>query len=117
MRPPPLYLDFAATTPVDQIVGMGEAYRLARQERDAERERAASLRDRLGAGPRASRRTRPQLAHSSIRFSLGRFTTAEEIDAVVESVTSIVARLRAMSPLSDLHRNGVDFRTVHWAAQ
>ena len=57
-----------------------------------------------------------ELAHSSIRFSLGRFTTAEEIDAVVASVAATVARLRDMSPLWDMHRNGVDFRTVQWAA-
>ncbi len=163
----------SGTLPTHQIVGMGEAYRLAALEMDAERERIAALRDRLWAGlsriaavnvngdlvqrvPHnlnvsfsfvegesllmgmkdvavssgsacTSASLEPsyvlralglpdELAHSSIRFSLGRFTTAEEIDAVVDSVATTVARLREMSPLWDMHRNGVDFRTVQWAA-
>jgi cysteine desulfurase len=163
----------SGTLPTHQIVGMGEAYRLAALEMDAERERIAALRDRLWAGlsriaavnvngdlvqrvPHnlnvsfsfvegesllmgmkdvavssgsacTSASLEPsyvlralglpdELAHSSIRFSLGRFTTAAEIDAVVDSVAATVARLREMSPLWDMHRNGVDFRTVQWAA-
>ena len=163
----------SGTLPTHQIVGMGEAYRLAALEMDAERARIAVLRDRLWAGlsriaavnvngdlvqrvPHnlnvsfafvegesllmgmkdvavssgsacTSTSLEPsyvlralgladELAHSSIRFSLGRFTTAEEIDAVVASVAATVARLRDMSPLWDMHRNGVDFRTVQWAA-
>ncbi len=163
----------SGTLPTHQIVGMGEAYRLAALEMGAERERIAALRDRLWAGlsriaavnvngdlvrrvPHnlnvsfsfvegesllmgmkdvavssgsacTSASLEPsyvlralglpdELAHSSIRFSLGRFTTAEEIDAVVDSVAATVARLREMSPLWDMHRNGVDFRTVQWAA-
>jgi cysteine desulfurase len=56
-----------------------------------------------------------ELAHSSIRFSLGRFTTLEEIDAVVARVSTTVARLRELSPLWDMHRAGIDVGTVQWA--
>ncbi|MFO1327612.1 MAG: IscS subfamily cysteine desulfurase [Rubrivivax sp.] len=55
-----------------------------------------------------------EVAHSSIRFSVGRFTTAEEIDAAVAAVTGTVERLRAMSPLWDLHQAGVDLNSIAW---
>lgn len=55
-----------------------------------------------------------ELAHSSLRFGLGRFTTAEEVDWVTEKVISEVARLREMSPLWELHLEGVDLSTVQW---
>ena len=57
-----------------------------------------------------------EAAHSSIRFSIGRYTTEAEIDRAVLQVQSTVARLRELSPLWDMHRAGVDFGTVQWAA-
>ena len=57
-----------------------------------------------------------ELAHSSIRFSLGRFNTAVEIDYTVERVAAAVRKLRAMSPLYEMAKEGVDLKTVHWAA-
>jgi len=56
-----------------------------------------------------------ELAHSSIRFSVGRFNTADEIDYVVSEVVAAVKKLRAMSPLYELARDGVDLRKVEWA--
>jgi cysteine desulfurase len=57
-----------------------------------------------------------ELAHSSIRFGLGRFTTAEEIDITVELVTKEVARLREMSPLFEMAQQGLDLSKIEWAA-
>jgi cysteine desulfurase len=57
-----------------------------------------------------------ELAHSAIRFTLGRQTTAEEIDRAVRRVTESVERLRQMSPLWEMHLAGVDLTTVQWAA-
>ena len=56
------------------------------------------------------------LAHSSIRFGLGRFTTEEEVDYVADRVSSEVLRLREMSPLYEMHKEGIDLSTVQWAA-
>jgi cysteine desulfurase len=56
-----------------------------------------------------------ELAHSSIRFSLGRFTTSDEIDEAVASVTATVKRLREMSPLYEMAKEGIDLRSVEWA--
>ena len=56
-----------------------------------------------------------ELAHSSIRFSIGRFTTAEEIDYVIEKVLSAVDKLRALSPLWDMYKEGVDLSSVEWS--
>ena len=156
-----------------QIIGMGEAYRLARLEMAEERERVRVLRDRLLAGVRSmeevfvngdlvhrvphnlnvsfnfvegeslimavkdiavssgsactSASLEPsyvlralgrsdELAHSSIRFTLGRFTTEEEIDYTIEHMKSKVARLRELSPLWEMHKEGIDLSTVQWAA-
>ena len=57
-----------------------------------------------------------ELAHSSIRFSIGRFTTEEEVDHAVRLLTTKVAKLRAMSPLWEMVQEGVDLNTVQWAA-
>jgi len=57
-----------------------------------------------------------ELAHSSIRFGLGRFTTEEEIDFVIQDVVRAVNHLRDMSPLYEMHRQGIDLKTVQWAA-
>jgi cysteine desulfurase len=56
------------------------------------------------------------LAHSSIRFSVGRFTTGDEVDYAIERACSAVERLRAMSPLYEMAREGVDLKKVQWAA-
>lgn len=57
-----------------------------------------------------------ELAHSSIRFTIGRFTTEEEIDYVIEHVRDAVEKLRALSPLWEMHQDGIDLSTVQWAA-
>ncbi len=56
-----------------------------------------------------------ELAHSSIRFSLGRFNTAPEIEEAVDQVCSTVERLRAMSPLYEMAKEGIDLKSVQWA--
>ena len=56
-----------------------------------------------------------ELAHSSIRFTLGRFTTEEEIDYTVKELTAAVKRLRDMSPLWEMHLKGIDTAKVQWA--
>lgn len=55
-----------------------------------------------------------ELAHSSIRFSLGRFTTLEEIDYTVKLIIEKVEKLRAMSPLWEMYKKGVDIDSIHW---
>jgi cysteine desulfurase len=57
------------------------------------------------------------LAHTSIRFGIGRFNTEEEVDHVVEKVTSTVRRLRELSPLYEMVKEGIDLSTVKWAAE
>jgi cysteine desulfurase len=163
----------SGTLATHQIVGMGEAFRLARLEMQTENERIRMLRDRLHAGLSAieevfvngdmerrvphnlnvsfnyvegeslimaikdlavssgsactSASLEPsyvlralgrsdELAHSSIRFSIGRFTTEEEVDHAVRLLTTKVAKLRAMSPLWEMVQEGVDLNTVQWAA-
>jgi len=163
----------SGTLATHQIVGMGEAYRLAKLEMAAERERIRALRDRLLAGIRrmeevfvngdlerrvphnlnvsfnfvegeslimavkdvavssgsacTSASLEPsyvlralgrsdELAHSSIRFTLGRFTTEPEIDYAVEHLSTKVAKLRELSPLWEMYQDGVDLNTVQWAA-
>jgi cysteine desulfurase len=156
-----------------QIVGMGEAFRLAGLDMAEEAERIRVLRDRLLAGLRGleaihvngdlerrvphnlnvsfsfvegeslmmsmksvavssgsactSASLEPsyvlralglpdELAHSAIRFTLGRHTTAEEIDRTARQVVDSVQRLRQMSPLWEMHQDGVDLDSVQWAA-
>jgi len=56
------------------------------------------------------------LAHSSIRFGIGRFNTQEEVDYVADLVIRKVNKLREMSPLYEMHREGIDLASVQWAA-
>jgi cysteine desulfurase len=56
------------------------------------------------------------LAHSSIRFGIGRFTTREEVDYAADSLVKAVRRLREMSPLYELAQEGVDLKTIQWQA-
>jgi cysteine desulfurase len=162
----------SGTLATHQIVGMGEAYRLAKDLMATDNERIRTLRDRLLAGLQGVPEIRinghleqrvphnlnlsfqfvegesllmgikgvavssgsactsaslepsyvlralglsDEVAHSSIRFSVGRFTTAEDIDAAVEQVKTTVERLRSLSPLWDMHVAGVDLSTVQWA--
>ncbi|EML1598674.1 IscS subfamily cysteine desulfurase [Burkholderia cenocepacia] len=163
----------SGTLPTHQIVGMGEAFRLAKEEMAEESRRVGALRDRLLAGLstldevyvngdlarriphnlnvsfnfvegeslimgikgvavssgsactsaslepsyvlRALGRS-DELAHSSIRFTLGRFTTEAEVDSVIAQVRDTVGKLRELSPLWDMHLEGVDLDTIEWAA-
>ena len=163
----------SGTLATHQIVGMGEAFRLARLEMAAENERVRVLRDRLLRGIQdleevfvngdlerrvphnlnvsfnfvegeslimavkdiavssgsacTSASLEPsyvlralgrsdELAHSSIRFTIGRFTTAEDVDYTIGHLKTKVAKLRDLSPLWEMHKEGVDLSTVQWAA-
>jgi cysteine desulfurase len=57
-----------------------------------------------------------EIAHSSIRFTIGRFTTEEEIDFTVDLLRRKIAKLRELSPLWEMYKEGVDLNTVQWAA-
>ena len=163
----------SGTLPTHQIVGMGEAFRIAREEMVEENKRIGALRDRLFKGLseieavyvngdleqrvphnlnisfayvegesmlmavkdlavssgsactsaslepsyvlRALGRN-DELAHSSIRFTLGRFTTEEEIDYTVQLMRAKIGKLRELSPLWEMVQEGVDLNTVQWAA-
>lgn len=56
-----------------------------------------------------------ELAHSSLRLSLGRWTTEEQVDFAIENITKAVLKLRAMSPLYDMHKEGIDLSKIEWA--
>ncbi|MEQ1629777.1 MAG: IscS subfamily cysteine desulfurase [Gallionella sp.] len=163
----------SGTLATHQIVGMGEAFRIAQEEMVSENERVRMLRDRLLAGLmtmeevhingdmdqrvphnlnlsfnfvegeslimaikdvavssgsactsaslepsyvlRALGRS-DELAHSSIRFSVGRFTTVEEVDFVIDLLQRKIGKLRELSPLWEMYQDGVDLNTVQWAA-
>jgi cysteine desulfurase len=163
----------SGTLATHQIVGMGEAFRIAREEMATENERIRMLRDRLLKGLtdieavyvngdlehrvphnlnisfayvegesmmmaikdiavssgsactsaslepsyvlRALGRS-DELAHSSIRFTLGRFTTEEDIDYTIKLLHAKIAKLRALSPLWEMYKDGVDLASVQWAA-
>ncbi|QJR14402.1 IscS subfamily cysteine desulfurase [Usitatibacter palustris] len=163
----------SGTLATHQIVGMGEAFRIAREEMANEGERIRMLRDRLLAGVKdmeeiyvngdleqrvphnlnvsfnfvegeslimgikelavssgsacTSASLEPsyvlralgrndELAHSSIRFTLGRFTTEADIDFAIKLLTERIGKLRAMSPLWEMYKDGIDLNTVQWAA-
>ncbi|MGD8932634.1 MAG: IscS subfamily cysteine desulfurase, partial [Chromatiales bacterium] len=57
-----------------------------------------------------------ELAHSSLRFTLGRFTTVEEVDYAIQKIHTEVGRLRELSPLWEMFKDGIDLRTIQWAA-
>jgi cysteine desulfurase len=57
-----------------------------------------------------------ELAHSSLRMTIGRYTTVEEIDYVVVTLKDRVAKLRELSPLWDMYKDGIDISTIQWAA-
>jgi cysteine desulfurase len=57
-----------------------------------------------------------ELAHSSLRMSIGRWTTVEEIDYVIATLQDRVAKLRDLSPLWDMYKDGIDISTIQWAA-
>ncbi|MFB2853474.1 IscS subfamily cysteine desulfurase [Aeromonas allosaccharophila] len=162
----------SGTLPTHQIVGMGEAFHIAKEEMVSEGERVMALRQRLWDGLKdieavylngdlehrvcgnlnvsfayvegeslimalkdlavssgsacTSASLEPsyvlralglndELAHSSIRFSIGRFTTEEEIDYAVKLIRDSIGRLREMSPLWEMYKDGVDLNTVEWA--
>jgi cysteine desulfurase len=57
-----------------------------------------------------------ELAHTSIRFGLGRFNTEEEVDYVIKLVVDKVKKLRDLSPLWEMHQEGIDLKSIEWAA-
>jgi cysteine desulfurase len=57
-----------------------------------------------------------ELAHTSLRLGIGRFTTESEIDQAIASITTSVNKLRAMSPLWDMAQEGIDIKSIQWAA-
>ncbi|MGZ5908038.1 MAG: IscS subfamily cysteine desulfurase, partial [Reyranella sp.] len=57
-----------------------------------------------------------ELAHSSLRMTIGRFTTAEEIDYAVETIRKNVAKLRELSPLWEMYQDGIDISSIQWSA-
>ena len=163
----------SGTLATHQIVGMGEAFRIAKQEMATENERIRMLRDRLLKGLQTIEETyvngdmeqrvphnlnisfnfvegeslimaikdlavssgsactsaslepsyvlralgrSDELAHSSIRFSIGRFTTEEDVDYVIKLMQGKIDKLRELSPLWEMFKDGIDLNSVQWAA-
>lgn len=163
----------SGTLATHQIVGMGEAFKYAREEMAADNERIRMLRDRLYNGIKdieeiyingdleqrvphnfnvsfnfvegeslmmalkdlavssgsacTSSSLEPsyvlraigrndELAHSSIRFSIGRFTTEEEIDYAIEQIHKNIDKLRELSPLWEMFKDGIDLNSIEWTA-
>jgi len=163
----------SGTLPTHQIVGMGEAFRIAREEMQADNDKLLRLRNKLWDGLKdmeevylngdleqriagnlnisfnfvegeslimalsdmavssgsacTSASLEPsyvlralgredELAHSSIRFTFGRFSTEEEVDYVLSKVKEQVERLRDLSPLWDMYKDGIDLKSIEWAA-
>ena len=57
-----------------------------------------------------------ELAHSSIRLTIGKYTTEEEIDYAIDLITSSVKKLRELSPLWEMHKDGIDLKSVKWSS-
>ncbi len=163
----------SGTLATHQIVGMGEAFRIAKEEMDTEIPRIQALRDRLAKGlseieevyingdmehrvphnlnvsfnyvegeslimaikdiavssgsactsaslvPSYVLRAlgcSDELAHSSIRFTFGRFTTDEDVDFTIDLIKAKVGKLRELSPLWDMYKDGIDINSIQWAA-
>lgn len=163
----------SGTLATHQIAGMGEAYRIAREDMHAENERIRMLRDRLWTGLQGIEETylngdidarvphnlnvsfnfvegeslimaikdlavssgsactsaslepsyvlralgrNDELAHSSIRFSIGRFTTEADVDYAIKLLQEKIGKLREMSPLWEMFKDGVDLNSIEWAA-
>ena len=163
----------SGTLATHQIVGMGEAFRIAKEEMAAENERLLKLRNKLYDGVKAMEEVyvngdidhriagninisfnyvegesllmalndlaissgsactsaslepsyvlralgrNDELAHSSIRFTMGRYTTEEEIDRTIDHVRKAVEKLRELSPLWDMYKDGIDLDSIEWAA-
>lgn len=163
----------SGTLATHQIVGMGEAFRIAREEMATENERIRMLRDRLLRGLQDMEETyvngdmeqrvphnlnisfnfvegeslimavkdvavssgsactsaslepsyvlralgrNDELAHSSIRFTVGRFTTEQDVDYVINLLKTKISKLRDLSPLWEMHQDGIDISTIKWAA-
>ncbi|ODS23349.1 IscS subfamily cysteine desulfurase [Candidatus Endobugula sertula] len=163
----------SGTLPTHQIVGMGEAFRLAKLELQKDADHALAMRNRFLEGVKdmeevhvngsleqrvphsinmsfafvegeslimslkdlavssgsacTSASLEPsyvlraiglsdELAHSSLRFSFGRFTTEEEVDYAVKKIHEAVDKLRELSPLWDMYKDGIDLNTIEWAA-
>ena len=163
----------SGTLPTHQIVGMGEAFRIAKDEMKKDYDRISQLRNRLWNGVKdmeevylngdfenrypgimnisfnyvegeslimatkdiavssgsacTSASLEPsfvlraigrsdELAHSSLRMSIGRFTTEQDIDATINTVTKAVEKLRALSPLWEMYKDGIDISKIEWAA-
>ena len=163
----------SGTLPTHQIVGMGEAFRIANEEMNKDFEKISKLRNRLWNGVKdmeevylngdfenrypgimnisfnyvegeslimatkdiavssgsacTSASLEPsfvlraigrsdELAHSSLRMSIGRFTTEEEIDATIKTIKVAVEKLRALSPLWEMYKDGIDISKIEWAA-
>jgi cysteine desulfurase len=163
----------SGTLATHQIVGMGEAFRIAREEMATENERIRMLRDRLLRGLQDMEETyvngdmeqrvphnlnisfnfvegeslimavkdvavssgsactsaslepsyvlralgrNDELAHSSIRFTVGRFTTEQDVDYVINLLKNKISKLRDLSPLWEMYKDGIDISTIQWAA-
>ncbi|MES2069741.1 MAG: IscS subfamily cysteine desulfurase [Pseudomonadota bacterium] len=163
----------SGTLPTHQIVGMGEAFRIAKEEMDSEIAHVKAMRDRLAKGLQEIEETyvngdmehrvphnlnvsfnyvegeslimaikeiavssgsactsaslepsyvlralgrSDELAHSSIRFTIGRFTTEEDIDFAINLLKAKVTKLRELSPLWDMYKDGIDISSIQWAA-
>lgn len=163
----------SGTLPPHQIAGMGEAFRIAKEEMASELAHIRTMRDRLAKGLQEIEETyvngdmehrvphnlnvsfnyvegeslimaikdiavssgsactsaslepsyvlralgrSDELAHSSIRFTIGRFTTEEDIDFTINLLKSKVEKLRELSPLWDMYKDGIDISTIQWAA-
>src|SRR6266849_617041 len=113
----------SGTLNVPGIVGLGKACEVCQQEMASESKRLAGLRDRLKAGLEAKLEPSyvlkalgvgEDLAHTSIRFGLGRFTTEEEVDYVIEKMVQVVTKLRELSPLYEMAKEGIDISKVKW---